>query len=427
MVLTGIPAVSRAAQDDTSLQFFAGQGAKSDTNIFRLPDKVQPQIPGTGVTPASRSDAFLTTYVGLAFDKSYNRQRVRTDMRVTHNAYGTYTQLNSNDVSGFFGWDSAIGRRWTGALGYQRLQTPINDVNQTGFRTTRRIDQRLTTALDYKWTPAWSTGVSLAKVGNDYHNPDNPFSDFSAVVTDAHLVLRSRRGNQLRGLVRITDGNYSLGNMSQRGIPAQTYRQVDYGAEASLTATGRTGFVGGVGFTKFDFGAVTPGFQNFSGPTGYLTYDWTHKEKTGVSLDLRREIAPEPLYYAFSSAIASSAATAAVTWTPSPRFTLRSAAGFRRQRFALRTETVTVTEPGVTAPATGTETDISPEPATSVTTTSSVPSANYTQVSFTGTWTPRPALSLSSGIAHERRFGGNSVLLPYPDITVFTNLHILLR
>lgn len=417
-----LPAASGTAQEDRPFRLFVGQGAKSDTNIFRLPDKVQPNVPRAGVDSASRRDAALSTYVGLAFEKAYERQRVRTDMRITRNSYGTYTQLNSNDVAAFLGWDSEIGKRWTGAVGYQRLQTPINDVNQTGFRTVRRIDQRVNAALDYRWTLAWSSGVRLTKVSNDYNDPFNPFSDLRALVTDAHLLLRSRRGNQLRALVRTTDGSYSLGNLSQRGIATQAYRQVDYEADTKLTGTGRTGLAGGVGYSKFDFEAVAPGFQNFSGPTGYLTYDWSHNGKTSINLDLRREIAPEPMFYAFTSAVASSSATAAVTLTLSPRFNLRGATGFRRQRFALRTDTVTVTEPTPADPTGETQ----PEPAVRVTTTSFVPTANYVQVSFTGTWTPRPPLSLSTGIAHETR-SGNSALLPYPDVTVFTNLHIQLR
>lgn len=425
--LIGSPAVGSAAQDDSPLRLFAGQGATSDTNLFRVPDTVEPTAGDNDPTPRSRSDSFLTSYVGLSFDQSYGRQRVRTNMRVTHNAYGTYTQLNSNDVSGLFGWDFAFGRRWNGAVSYQRLQTPINDVNQTGFRTTRRIDQRLTTAVDYRVTPVWSVGGGLARVGNDYHDPVNPYSDFRGTVSDAHVVLRSRQGNQLRGLVRSTDGNYSRGNLSQRGIPAQTFRQVDYLGEASFGDTGRSGLVGGFGYSSFEFGEVAPGFENFSGRTGYVTYGWTHKERTNVSLDVRREIAPEPLFYALSSSIAASTATATVTWTRSARFNLRAVTGFRRQRFARRTETTITTGPVVPDPAADSETDVTPEPITTVTTTTLVPNYDYTQASLTGTWTPRPPLSLSTGISHERRFGTKSVLQPYSDITIFTNLQIFFR
>lgn len=425
--LIGNPVASRAAQYDSPLHLFAGQGATSDTNLFRVPDTVEPRVGEPGPTPNSRRDAFLTSYVGLSFDKSYRRQRVRTNMRVTHNAYGTYTQLNSNDVSGLFGWDFAFGRRWSGAASYQRLQTPINDVNQTGFRTTRRIDQRLTTAVDYRLTPQWSVGGGVARAGNDYHDPVNPYSDFRGTISDGHIVLRSRQGNQVRGLVRTTDGNYSLGNVSQRGIPAQTYRQVDYLGEASFAGTGRTVLAGGFGYSTFEFGEVVPGFENFSGPTGYATYGWTPKERTSISLDVRREIAPEPLFYALSSSIAASAATATVTWTRSSRFNLRVVTGFRRQRFARRTETTISTDPAVTDPAADSETDVPPEPTTTVTSTTLVPNYNYTQASLTGTWTPRPPLSFSTGIARERRFGKNSVLLPYSDITIFTNLQIFFR
>lgn len=425
VVLSASPAVSRAAQDDSPLHLFAGQGATSDTNLFRIPENVRPSISDEEGPTRPRSDNFLTSYIGLSFEQTYSRQRIRSALRLTHNAYNTYTQLNSNDVTGLFGWDLVFGRRWTGTADYQRVQTPINDVNQTGFRTTRRIDQRLTTLLDYRLNPRWSAGGGLSTVGNDYHDPVNPYSDFRALVSDVHVAIRSRAGNGLRALVRTTGGNYSLGNRSQRGIPAQTYRQVDYAADASLTGTDRTGITGGIGYSTFEFREVAPGFENFSGLTGFATYGWTHDERTAVSLDVRREIGPEPMFYALTSSIASASATATVTWTRSPRFNVRGVTSFRRQRFARRTDIKVVTDPAATDPATEADTEPAPEPA--ITATTVVPNYSYTQTTFTGTWTPRPPLSISTGIAHERRFGRTSALLPYSDVTVFTNLQIFLR
>ena len=301
-----------------------------DSNIFRLPEGVEPSAAATGVASPPRSETFLTTYAGLNFDKSYSRQHVRADFRFTHYAHVAYTLLDSNGISGRVGWDAAIGNRWKGVINYERAETPISDATRTGFQTAYRLDQRFAPTVDYWWHPAWSAGAGLVKISNNYNNANNPFSDYDAGMVDAHVTYRSKRGNQVRVLTRRTDGNYSNRTLSQTGVPTQTYVQMDYEADTKWVVDGHSTVVGRVGYSGFDYEGLAPGFRNFDGPTGRLVYDWILTGKTTVSAVLRRDIAPELVYYANAAVVATSAASLAASLAISPRISVRGVAELRR-------------------------------------------------------------------------------------------------
>ena len=397
-LVAAIPASSRAAQGDPP-NFNVAQGVVFDSNMFRLPDGVEPSAAATGVANPPRSETYLTTHAGFNIDRSYSRQRVRADFGFTHYAHDAYTYLDSNGISGAAIWDWAVGDRWKGTLIYDRLQTPSSDVIRTGFQSAYRLDQSYTATADYWWHPTWSAGAGLVKASSNYNNATNPFSDYDAGVVDAHLMYRSRRGSQVRVLARKTDGNHSNGSsLPQTGVPALSYVQMDYEADTTWVVDPHSSVVGRVGYSRFEYEGITPGLQNFEGPTGRLAYDWMLTDKTTVSVVLRRDIAPELLYYANAAVVATSAASLGASLAISPRISVQGVAEVRRQ---LTRETGAFNTP--------------------------FGDADSTQFTLTGTWTPERHLSFSVILGHETRAADNSVLPPYDDNTFSANLVFLFR
>ena len=393
--LLAIVSASSRADEADPLNFFVGQGVTFDSNLFRLPDGVNPSTGATGVTDAPRSETYFNTYVGARFDKLYSRQHLSADFTLTHYAYRTYRYLDFNGLSGRAAWDWAIGDRWNGTLSYDRAQTPSNYATQTGFRTAYQLYQRGAADANYWWHPDWSAGAGLAKVKSDYDTSVNPFSNYEADVADVRITYRPSSGNQIRLLVRRTDGTYPNRVLSPTGFLAQSYTQDDYEAEAKWVLDGQSRIFGRVGFSSVHYGAVALGSRDFNGPTARLVYDWTPTGKTTVSLVLRRDIGPEPQDNLNASFVATSAASVAATSALSAKISVRGYAELRKRE--LGGEAVVVD--------------------------SDLRKPSYTQYyTLSGTWTPERSLLFSINLGHEVRTGNNPAYPNYDDNTVSGNL-----
>jgi hypothetical protein len=392
-VMAAIPATSAAQREP--LEFVVGQGVAFDSNIFRLAEEVVPSPIATGVASPPRSETFLTTYAGANFDRFYSRQHLRTDFRLTRYSYRTYKRLDSNGISGTVAWDWEIGDGWKGVLNYERAQTPTSDATRTGFQTAYRLDQRYTATVDYSWRPAWMIGGGLVRNSNRYNNSLNPFADYDADVIDAHVKYSSRKGNQLRVLARNTHSRYSSQSV-QAEVPGPAYLQMDYEVDTTWVVDPHRTVVGRIGYSRFDHEGLAPGLRSFDGPTGHLLYDWTLTDKTLVSVVLRRDITPEVLYYVNGVIDATSAASVAVSWSISPRISLRGVAELQRQL---------VSEVG--------------------TADSLLRNADSTQFAVTGNWKPERYLTFRVGFGHEARTADNLLLPRYVDNTLSANVEFM--
>ena len=385
---------SRADEAD-ALNFFVGQGVTYDNNLFRLPDGVYPSAVATGVPDPPRSDTYFNTYAGIRFDKVYSRQHLRADFTVTHYAYRTFSYLDFNGVSGRAAWDWAIGDRWNGVLAYNQTQTPSNYATQTGFRTAYQLYQRAAADANYWWHPDWSAGAGVAKVRSNYNNSVNPFSEYDADVADARVTYRPSSGNQIRLVVRRTDGNYPNRIASPTGFLAQTFTQDDYEAEAKWALGGHSRLFGRVGYTSVNYGGATLGLRDFDGPTARFVYDWTPTGKTTVSLVLRRDLGPEPQDNLNASFVATSAASIAATSAVTSKISLRGFAEWRKREYGGETRAFdsVLRNPTYTR--------------------------NYT---LTGTWTPERSLLFNVTLGHESRTSNNPVYPSYDDNTASANV-----
>src|SRR4029079_9936303 len=93
-------APSAHADEADAMHFVIGQDLTYDTNLFRLPSGASPPPALTGVDSTSRSDFVSSTHVGIQFDRTYSRQRLRADITLTHYAYLTYRTLDFNGIVG---------------------------------------------------------------------------------------------------------------------------------------------------------------------------------------------------------------------------------------------------------------------------------------------------------------------------------------
>jgi hypothetical protein len=396
LLLAPMSASSLAAEPDP-LNFLAGQSVTFDGNLFRLPEGVEPSALETGVTAPGRSDTISKTSAGVNFDKPYSRQRLHADFTAAHFAYQTYSYLDINVISGRAAWDAALGARWKGTLGYERAQTPSTDASQTGFRTSYQLNQRVGGDVNYRLNPAWSVGIALAKVANNYNNSVSTFRGYDARLADTHITYGPSSGNQIQVLFRRTDGDYSNQVPSLTGSLTQPYTQGDYEVDAKWVVGGHSRAFGRVGYSSIH--SMRPlRAGDLDGPTGRLAYDWTPTGRTTVGLALRREIGPQ-LQYVDASFVTTSAASIVVSSVLSPRLSVR---GFIESR---------ADDLGVEAGAFD----------------SRLRNPYYTQYTLTGAWMLHRSLLLNVTVGHETRKGSNPAFPPYDDNTVSANLQFLSR
>ena len=399
-LLATVSASSRA-EDGAPLHFFVGQEVKYDSNYFRLPDGVDPSAAATGVSNPPRSETLFNTYAGLGFDNTYGRQHLLADLSVTYYAHRTYKYLDFTGVTGRAAWNWAIGNRWDGTLSYKREQAPANYSTFTGFRTDSWVYTRAAADANYWWHSNWSAGVGAARVTSGYGNSSvEQFRDYDADIADARITYRPSSGNEVRLLVRRTDGSYSNVIQSPSGLLAAPFTQYDYLSDAKWVLDGHSRVSGQVGYSTVSYTAGAARFRDFAGPTGRLAYDWTPTGKTSFNFLLRRDIGPEPQDALNASFVATSAASVTAEWAASSKVSFRGLAQWRQR------------EPGGE--------------------TGAVDSAllNTTQThtySVTGNWKPDRRLSLGATVGRETRTGDNPVYPNFDDYTVSGKVEFLFR
>ena len=127
ITLTSSTLAGAQAFEPFNFNVFANQ--RYDSNLFRLPDNVQPGVNG------DRSVFSETAGAGVRFDKAYGLQRLIVDVSVTRYIYNGYGNLDYTGNQEALTYNWSITPELTGAVIIKHSNLPT-DFAYAGFQTS---------------------------------------------------------------------------------------------------------------------------------------------------------------------------------------------------------------------------------------------------------------------------------------------------
>lgn len=292
----GIAPLEIFSQDRDVLQLHAGLEFEHHSNLFALPDGVNPYaIYGK----SKRADTMVRALAGVTFDRQVSLQRFRLDASVLPVKMLEYSRFDNVGFSGGGHWDWAIGRPYFGTLGVRltRAATPFGNY----YIDRENIERR---AKVYGSAGMRLTPDLAVFVGADSETLDNSYSgvqsaDYRFLSTEAGVRF-SRAGARTVDLVwRHTNGDYpnrqvfdTLGNLLPGAIDNE-FTQNALLARLQVRPSDDSTIGGQVGYTKRKFDNVSQ--RDFSGPTAGVNIEWRPTGLLTMRAELIRDIQSEEL------------------------------------------------------------------------------------------------------------------------------------
>ncbi|MBE0593501.1 MAG: outer membrane beta-barrel protein [Gemmatimonadales bacterium] len=279
------------------LTFRAGVGLEHHSNIFNLPDGVEPTEATYG--GSGRSDMQLRGLFGVNFDKQVSLQRFQL--------FGTLEPVKFMEFSRFdhvaydlgANWDWAIGRPWFGTLGL-RLSERLSGFDTITISDKNREQRnRYYATAGMRLTPDWAivSGIDLETTSNSASALEYYDYDFLSY----ELGARYTRGRQaeFEFVWRHTDGDYpnrQLLDSSGNVLPASVDNE--FSQDAALVRlqyrpSNDSRIAGHVGYTRRSYD--TQSGRDFSGLVAGLDLDWSPTGAFQMRTSLIHEIQPEDL------------------------------------------------------------------------------------------------------------------------------------
>ncbi len=270
-----------------------------NTNVFDLQSGSATPFGGTNF-----GDSFVA--YGGKLDASYlwSQQQFYATVQGNQYHYDRFTELNHSDYTLDGGWDWKVGRVWDGVLDVTRISSMVSFWNLVGTSLVIQTEQRETGRASVQFTPDWR--AEFTGITRDVHQPQDVAPNLALSESSGQAAIK------YTGTAGVTSGltaNYLRGSFSNTGpnvVPS--YTQKSAGLTATDEVTGLSAFRGQVGYTRrsFDIGNST-----ISAVTGDLDYKRTLTGKTGVEMELSRQI---NVYLASATSEIDSIAALTANW-----------------------------------------------------------------------------------------------------------------
>lgn len=272
---------AHAAEDVFNIDVFARQ--RYDSNLFRLPDGVQPFGDG-------RRSATTRSYgVGLNVNKAYGLQRFDISTTITRDSYDPYDYLDSTGRAYNASWAWMVTPSLSGNLSISRTEAP-NNFSDTGVLTQenkRRTDQR---RFDINFRPGASLHPRVSLLQNEDRSDQTTIDRQNSKTTsvESAMVYEFRSGNTTELYFRRGRGDYLDINSDPLLENDSQFDENETGAAAHWMWTGNSTFDGRIGY--LDRKHRTFASRNFSGPVGSVNFTYALTGKTQLQLSANRTL-----------------------------------------------------------------------------------------------------------------------------------------
>jgi exopolysaccharide biosynthesis operon protein EpsL len=369
---TGCPLAyaAEAANDGNVVRAVVGGGVVHDSNLFRLPDFVDPQ---TALGKSTKSDTVTNAYVGLRIDKPYSLQRFQLDLTETMYRYENFSHLNYEALDYRGAWLWQLTPRLSGTLSAERKETlvPFEDfVILSQQRNVRKNDNR---DFNVDW---WASGGwhLLGGISQYEQRSEVPFlaeADFSIVDRQGGVRYESSAGNSLAFVQHFREGDYLNRVIDPVNQLDGSFDEDESEMRLKWRLGGHSSLDGRVGWLDRQHDNFPA--RDFSGLVGEIGYGWTPTGKLRLYVSAKRTI--DAVVDAFSSYRINNTFSITPAWHASDKWI-----------FSLRLDRIESDFRGAVTPLAG--------PARSDTSHS---------VKLMADWAPMRNVSLSTGVQRAER------------------------
>ena len=268
---------SAHAEDDT-FSISATASERYDSNLFRLPDGIQP------FGSRRRSATTQTFGVGLQAAKTYGLQSFRLDATLTRDQYQPYHYLDATGRVLDASWAWSLTPELTGNLSLSQIETP-NNFSDTGFQTQsnlRKTDER---RFDVNYRPGAALHPRLSLLQSEDKSEQTTFERQNSKTTslEGALVYEFRSGNSLESYFRRGRGNYTDINADPALQADSQFNENETGLGMHWITSGRSTIDGRIGYLDRHHQVFSS--RNFNGLVGRanVAYNLTGKWQLQLS------------------------------------------------------------------------------------------------------------------------------------------------
>lgn len=363
--LCALPAAF-AAPGDEGIDVMAGLGYFHDDNLFRLPDE-QPGFDG------QRSDYARQIHLGLLFNKTWGRQKVFAQAKLSKVAFDHFDQLDYDGKDLQARWNWQLGKRFEGVLGasYEQTLAPYTD-----FRSNlRNLREHRRQYFDGAWRfhSSWRARAGAAHDEYRYDLLAQRFNDRTEKAIEVGVDYLPRSGSTVGLVARRVEGEFDNRRIFGGLVFDERFEQDEIMARIVWLASGSSRAEVRAGHVKRRHAALPE--RDASGLNGRVSVTHQPRGKVRYTAALWREFAAvESNVVTYSL---NKGASVGATWEATAKIRVEANASYEKRAY---NERVLLTGPQ----------DLDD---------------SLKQASLAATWNPRRTLAVTASLARTERSG----------------------
>jgi hypothetical protein len=275
-LLAVVPATSFGQLKVTTRADFQFQDS---SNVFDLSPG---ETPPTGNGDKTRADTFEAYGAGLNTTYNWSRQTFTIDLDARQFHYNHFSDLDHDDYRLTADWEWKLGRILDGSVSVNRGREMVAFSSFIGTQLSLETNQNEHATLNVQVTPDWRLETGGNSSRSDSPRPGLPDLSLQEDTLQAAVKYVGHTGLTLGVIERYTTGTYE-------GAVDNTepgYHEVSGQFLASYLAP-RSSFDMNLGYTSRESASA---YDQLSGFTGRISYQYTFTPKTNAKLELSRNI-----------------------------------------------------------------------------------------------------------------------------------------
>lgn len=270
------------ADDADAFHPFVGIAYTYDDNLLRLPD----DYPGF----EQRDDRMLQGIAGLLFERSYGRQQLYAQAKLTKVKFDHFKQLDYDGKDAQARWKWQLTDMFSGTLEGAYVQTlaPYTDFHsdERNLRTQHR------THADIAWLvhPSWRLRAATGRDRFEYELAVQRVNNRTEKLAEAGVDFVSRSGNYIGLVARRLKGEFPNRRVVGATVIDENFEQDELKARVNWRGSGITTLDVLAGYAKRKRAYL--GERDASGANGRVTLGYLPSGKTKLTFAVFREFTP---------------------------------------------------------------------------------------------------------------------------------------
>lgn len=366
LLLCSLFALPAGAGPNDALHVYAGVSYGHDDNLLRVPDDA-PAFGGT------RADSWWQREGGLIFDKTYSRQRISIVAKLSKYDFNHFKQLNYDGKDLQATWFWQLGNHLEGKVGttYEQVLAPYTDF-ASNERNLRRSRSQFAEGA-WRFHSSWRVRTGFQRDKYDYELFAQRYNNRTEDASEVELDYLPSSGSTVGLVARRVKGTYPYPRPVGPFLLNDNFTQDELKARVLWLATGSTSFDALVGYTRRDQPSFGTG--KTSGIAGKVKATYQPRGKMTYNAAVWRDFAP--LESTVVSYTLNKGASVGAQWDATAKIKVNADAVYERRNYNARE---TFARLG----------DIRDSIRTG---------------SLSATWSPRPTVHVTAGLAHQARTG----------------------